>query len=635
MLQTMRQRIQGPITWLIVILMALAFMGWGLSDYFAVGGPKVAAKVNGEKISWQAVDTFYHRVQQQAGEGADLATLKNQVRQFLAERMAVLADVKRLGFRVADQQIVDALLQVTAFQEDGKFSKKRYEDALKSVGFTDAGYRDELVQEILLAQFQHSLVQTDFGLPYELETLVGLATQTRDIGYFSFVPKDYQAGILPAASDIQAYYEAHKANYLMPEQVSLEYIKLSLDDLAKEIAVDEETLKSYYEQHKESFHVPERVHARHILISLPPKTNEDFDAKAKAQGEEILAKLKAGEDFATIAKKHSADRGSAEQGGDLGWFTRHQMVAEFDKAVFDLKEPKALSGLVRTQFGYHIIQLIEHRDAETRPFNEVKLAVKEQLQKEKALNAFESKTNAMEKYAFEESKTLASLAEKVGLPIKSTEFFSRQGGDMLSSDPKIIQAAFSDRVLKQGLNSEPVILPDHVVVVLRLKQHKPALQQPLNEVEAQVKQALIAERASKLASEKAESILAKLQAGEKPETLAKAENLTLVMKKNVGRQASDLEKPILTAAFNAPRPHDDASTKLSKPSFTSLQLPSGERIVLMVNHVQDGKWETLDKPSQDAYTRSLAEVISQLEFALYAAGILHTTKFEYPPIPAS
>lgn len=648
MLDKMRENSKGLLSWAIVILIGLTFAMWGVSDYFSGSfGRKYAAKVNGEKLSWHEVELNYERARRQKGaSGLSERDLKEQIRLSLIQRAALLSNVRFLGFQVGETQLAETLVQLPVFHEDGKFSKEHYLEVLNSNGYTDAAFRKELEQDILLDQLAQGLTQTNFSLPSEVAKVVELVDEKRNFGYLILNQDKFRTGIEISNDELKNYYEKHKNDFVIPESVSVEYLELSLDQMAKQQKISEAELKDFYKEHLASYSAPERVRARHILISVPnhtqdnEKTNSaknEEEAKTEAKIQDLLKKINSGEDFSLLAKEHSEDKGSAKNGGDLGWFTKGQMVPAFDKAVFALNKPKEVVGPIRTQFGFHLIQLIEHKPAETRGFNEVHDLVLEQMQREKALPVFIEQSEALSKLAFEKNSSLNPIAEELGLKIKETGFFSRKSdpysnlddnsseSSKITENPFVIATAFSDGVFKQKNNSEPIQVGEYDLVVLRLKENKPAVQKTFEETSKKIHEVLMVERSKDKVKELAESIKLRIREGESPAKMASNLNLAWNEKTDVTRQNSDksLNKDIVTAVFKFPR-----ALQSDKEPLKAFVLPNGDYAIVVLHKVIPGNIADVDSSMQNAYRRSVRDEIAQLEFNLYANQVLNEARIE-------
>ncbi len=659
MLEKMRENSKGLLSWAIVILIGLTFAMWGVSDYFSSGsfGRKYAAKVNGEKLSWREVESNYERARRQKGaSGLSEKDLKEQVRLNLIQRAALLSNVRSLGFQVGETQLAETLVKLPVFQEDGKFSKSVYLEVLNSNGYTDAAFRKELEQDILLGQLEQGLTQTNFTLPSEVAKVVELVDERRNFGYLILNQEKFRTGIEISNDDLKNYYDKHKSDFVVPETVSVEYVELSLDQIAKQQKISEDELQAFYKEHLASYSAPERVRARHILIAAPNQSSKNSDksnnseksnsakseeeTKAEAKIQELLTKVNNGEDFALLAKEYSEDKGSAKNGGDLGWFTKGQMVPAFEKAVFALKKPKEIAGPIRTQFGFHLIQLVEHKPAETRAFKEIHDLVLEQMQREKALPIFMEQSEELSKLAFEKNSSLNPIAEQLGLKIRDTGFFSRRSdrntdlGDSnsdssdtskIAENPFVVATAFSDGVLKQKNNSEPIQVGEYDLVVLRLKENKPAVQKTFEETSKKIHELLMVERSKDKVKALAESIQERIREGESPTKMASNLNLAWNEKTDVTRHNSDksLNKTIVTAVFKFPK-----QLQTEKESLKALALPNGDYAIVVLHKVIPGNIAEVDSNMQNAYSRSVRDGLAQLEFALYANQVLNEARIE-------
>lgn len=617
MLQILRAKAQGAIAWIIVLFVGVAFAFFGLGDYFSGrGNREIAAKIDDQKISWQAVDNIYKRVSPQYGNQVDEKALKNQILMQLIRRVALIKEIKAQGFRVGDDQVAELLVNIPAFQVDGKFSKEQYLKTLGEANYTEIAFRQELLQDALLGQLEHGIMQSSFTTPIELKSTVGLVDQKRDFGYMIVRANKYKKDIKVSDKQIKSYYEKHKASLVKPEQVVLEYVELSLSKLADQIKPSREEVLAFYDAHQSAFSAPERVHARHILIAAP-EGDAALDAKAKAKIEAISVELKKGAEFSKIAKDNSSDVGSAKNGGDLGWFVRGQMVPEFEKVAFELKKRGAIGGPVRTQFGYHLIQLVEHKDAETRSFSEVKDLAETQLKREKAETLFAEKAEVLAKLGFQQP-SLEPIAKELGLKQQETAAFGRDGGTSIASNPEVVKMAFSESLLKEKHNSEPIKISDDATVIIRVKNHQPAVQETLLEAQKKIADWLVEEGTRDRAKSIGEGILKKIQGNEKPTEVAAQQHLNWTVKSNVIRSAKDPSSEIVMAAFQIPEPNP----KSEKPSLNGFSLPNGDYLVLSLNKVKQGDWSTLPSDIQLSYLKGLTEFSSQLEYALFASQVL-------------
>ncbi len=621
MLQILGDKLKGVVTWAIVLLIAIVFVFLGLNDYFAFSDQSVVAKVNGQKITRKAVDALYERFAAQQGLGGNAEAIKQQVLGTLVRRTALLSKTEDLGFATSDEQLVKMLLKMPVFQVEGQFSKEQYQKVLSQEAYTDASFRKELAQDARLGQFEQGLLQTSFSTPAAVENIVSIAEQKRDIGYLQLPAHYYRKTVSVGEQEIADFYEKNKQTFINPEQVSLEYVQLALDDLLKKVSVSSEEVSQYYQDHQSDYTLPERVHARHLLISVPKDADVAVATKAKERAEDLIKRLKKGEDFSTLAKRWSEDPGSAKKGGDLGWFSRGQMVPAFEEVAFSLKAG-AYSDIIRTDFGYHIIQLIAHKDPEVRSLALVEPAIKEQLTFQKGQEDFEKAKVSLETFVLEQNDSLElpTLAKELGLAVHQTELASAEGAKGLLADPLLAKVVFSEDFLKQGFSTHPILLSDQSVVVARLKKHQPASQQTLLEASKAIKQQVIDSKVQAHIQAFSDDFMKEVNAGKNPDILAKAQGFAWHIKKNVSRHQS-VNDEIIASAFQLSPPESHQKSKIGK-----FILSDGSYVLLALYKVVPGVWSTKAK---EYYSRALTDISGQMDYMTTIADILESSDIHW------
>jgi peptidyl-prolyl cis-trans isomerase D len=362
-----------------------------------------------------------------------------------------------------------------------------------------------------------------------------------------------------------------------PETVSLQYVSIKAADVAATVAVTDEALHEYYDQvAPERYQEPERRRARHILIEAGTD-----DAAAKKKAEEVLAKAKAGEDFGKLASEYSSDPGSKEQGGELGWATRQSFVQPFADALFAMQVGE-ISDPVKTQFGYHLIQLEEVQPARQRSFDEVRAELEADYRNEQAQALFYEKSQDLADDAFASLTELDSVAQKHGLKLQTVEAFTRQGGGPFDGNRKVIDTVFSDEVLQERQNSPAINVTDDEVAVFRVTDHKPATPRPLDEVRAEVEATLREQGARKAAEAAALADAAKINGGAALAEVAQAAGIAPAGSATIGRTADGVPPALLKAVFSASRPAP------GKATGGTAVLADGDVAVFVVNAVRAG-----------------------------------------------
>jgi len=616
MLQTIRNRSQGWLAWAIVILITIPFALWGIQEYLGGGREPAAATVNGVEIPQREVQRVAQMQRQRllAALGADAdpalldeLRLQEVAREGLIENELLFQTVEEAGFRVGDAQLVSRIHAIPAFQEDGVFSPQRYEEALRNQGMLPGGFEPMLRRDLMIEQLQRGIESSAFVTQRELDELVRLEEQRRSIAYLVVPSKEYESRVTISEEEITAYYEQNPQEFTRPEQVSVEYLELNLDELAAGVEVDEQTLRNYYEDHKSSYGKPEERRASHILIPLEEDADEKAVAEAKAKAEALIRQIKDGKSFAEVARKESGDPGSAREGGDLGWFGKGVMEPAFEEAVFSLKEGE-ISQPVRTGFGFHIIKVTGVKPGGVPEFEQVRDRVAADYQREQAEKRYYDAAEQLANLSYEHPDTLEPAAEQLGLTIKNSPLFDRQGGEGITANPKVVAAAFSEEVVEQGYNSEPIELSPVHMVVLRKKEYIPEQLQPLAEVRDQIVEKLRRKKARDAAFGDAEKIAQRAATGEEMDALAEEYKLKWERVEDLRRDDQKVKPGIVREAFRIPRPEGD------KPRFVARRV-NGDAVVIALFAVEDGDPGKVDKEKREANKRALTGASGRADYA--------------------
>jgi peptidyl-prolyl cis-trans isomerase D len=630
MLQVIRDRAQGVFAWIIVILITIPFALWGIHQYFGGGASTTVAKVNGVDISQQQIQFAYlqrrERLQQMLGDNFDPKLfsekrLKQQVLQQLIAREALVQAVTKAGFRVGDALLGAEIRAMPAFQEKGGFSADRYNRALQAQGMRPAMFEAQMRRDIVGSQLQAGIAASDFATKNEVDAYLRLEGQTRNIGYLELPVERFTGKVNVSDQEVSDYYDKHRDDFVSPEKMSISYVELSLGKIAEGIDVPEDQLKARYQAQKENFRSPEERRARHILIAVSPTADKKADEAARKKAQELLDKLHKGASFAELAKNYSDDPGSAKQGGDLGFFGRGVMDKSFEQAAFSLKVGE-LSGLVHSSFGYHIIKLEAIRGGKVKPFSEVRDELLKEARRAKAEPQFYDEADRLANLAFEHPASLKTVADELGLEIKQTDYFTRDGGKGIASNPKIVSTAYSDDVLA-GNNSEPVELGTNDLVVLRVRDHVPSAHQPLKDVRDRVVSRLRQQKAEDAARAAAEKIEQRIAKGEDPKTVAGEFEVEWKRQKGVERNAGQLDAAIARAAFAMPRPKSE-----QKPSARTVELKSGDQAVVALYAVADPNVAKTDQAARKSRREELEQADGEAQFALLLQGVRSRAEIE-------
>lgn len=510
------------ITQIFLALFMLPFAFWGVESYVRnVDSGSEIASVGGGKISQQefqaAMREQQDRARAQLGGKIDAALFDSpQMRRLVLDGLItqrLLAEqARKAKITVGDEQLAQFIAAVPSLQENGKFSKERYEALVAGQGMSKELFEARLRQDIAMQQL--TVPVSEGGISGQAAAGRWLTTQLeqREVSEAALYPDAYAAKVKVAAEAVQTYYEANRKQFEVPEQVRAEFVVLSRDGLAAQAAPGDDAVRAAYKANEARYKSAESRRASHILL----KAGTEGGAKAvQEKAEAILAQVKKNPaDFAKLAKQHSQDPGSAERGGDLDWFARGAMVKAFEDAVFAMKDGQ-ISDLVRSDFGFHIIRVTGIRPERVKPFEEVKAEVAAELKREAGNKKFSEAAEAFGNTVYEQSDSLKPAAEKWKLEVKQTAWLVKGAKVAPPFDnAKLAAALFADDAVKNKRNTEAVEVAPGTLVAARVLEHKAPSLLPLEAVKAEVEKRLVLEEAAKLAIKDGEEKLARLQKGE-------------------------------------------------------------------------------------------------------------------------
>jgi len=614
MLQAIRDHAQGWIAWVIVGLIILTFALFGIDQYARGDKVVIVAEVNGEEITANQFLTLYNRqkqrLQQQFGDLYDQVVkddeLRDQVMDALVESEQVRQWASDNGMVISDPQLAAAINSAEVFQQDGKFSQQVYEEVLLRNGLNIARFEYEQRQFLSENQFRSLTQGSSFATTSEVAQLAELQGQERKVNYLRIDQRPFLKTVSVSDEQVERAYQENLNNYVEAEKVKVDYIEVSQSEMAKQIAVTDEIIEGFYAENSGQFTLSEKRQAKHILVPLEADTGEaNASASAEKTITEIQDKLKAGEAFEELAKTYSKDPGSADSGGDLGTFEQGMMVPEFDEAVFALQEGQ-VSEPVKTEFGYHLIKLVKIIPKQAQPLEAVKAEVTQMYQMQEAERQYFDILEQLNTLAYEQSDSLEPAASAVGLTVKTSDWFSREGGagDILSNT-KVLNSAFSDDVLKSNLNSSSIDIGESHAVFIRVNEHEEDRQKPLDEVSASIKESLARDAAIAESAKLGEELLAKVNAGEAPESLMK-DGVEWNTVGWIQRNAQNLLPQMVSEAFKAPKPAE------GNTSWVNFALATGDTILLQVSEV---KTSTLTAEQTAPLQSAFAELFASSEMA--------------------
>ena len=467
-------------------------------------------------------------------------------------------------------------------------------------------FASEVASQLLNEQFVRGVSDTAIVTKRQLENFYKFRNQERLIEYFTIPLKKANGGVQD--KDIEAYYQANKSQFQNPEKISVDYISLTIDDVAGDFKPTEEELKSLYEEQKAQFGNPEQRKLSHILIAADmDKETEAKAALAKAEG--LRQRATGGEDFAKLAKENSDDKESAVKGGDLGQFNKDAMDPGFSAAALVLAKGE-VSQPVKTPFGYHLIKVTELIPATTKKFEEVRAELEKSYRHNAAENKFYDAKQKLDEMSFEHNDGLDALAKNLNRTIAQTGQFTRDVGEGEAAESVFRVAAFGPEVL-EGKNSPVLEVGTEKVYVLHLREHIPASDKPLAEVRGQIVAKLQTKMAQEAARKQAEQFLAELKQGKPMADVAKSIGVALnkATVKLAGK--SDVPPALMVAVNKAPRPVG------GKPNPLLAALDNGEQAVFLLTEVKDGTLASVDPKELEMAKDYLVKNGGQAQFNAY------------------
>ena len=617
MLQAIRDKTTGWITYLIIFLIGVPFALFGINSYLGGGEAIPPATVDGQTISQQNFDTAYanyrRRLEQAFGGSipeyfGSENILKAQVLTQLIEQTALSQYAEQKYFRISDAELSKSIRSIEAFQTNGQFDSEIYQSQVASTGYSTAGFEQEFRRSQSIEQLQAGIASTAFTVKAAKNNLTSLANQTRKVRVLTRPAKNENIQI--SEQEIEQYFEKNSERFMTPEQLRIDYIELSLDAIKASIDITNEQLLDRYEQTKSSYSSPEYRVASHILLTL----DEDATAEDSDVQQQKLAKLRdqvvQGASFSELAKLHSQDPGSSSAGGSLGEVERGMMVKPFEDALFAM-EVGALSEPVKTAFGWHLIRLDDVTGGETKSFDEVKTDLNDEMRNELAEGQIYDLSENLANLAYEQSDSLVPAAEELGLKLQTSDWFDANSGQGIAAEAKARSTAFSDEVLVQGLNSEAIELSGNRVVFLRVNEHRPAAKKVLSEVSVQIEAIIRQSKGRDASVDAGKQALASLSAGRSLDDMANEWKVDVVDQNFISRDTAEMDGNLVRIAFSMDKPD-------GLPLFEGFSHPDGRYSIVELSAVVT-KGSDNDASKIEALTAAVGAAEYQAVLKLLAA----------------
>lgn len=602
MLGIIRDKASGIVASIIVGALIISFAFWGVSSYFGGGGINVAT-VNGSEIDYQTFQRSFYKLRQQMKSvlGGDALTteeeayVKEQTLENLVDAELINQIIKNNRLRVSDKKIVETIKNLEYFKGKDGFDRYKYERAVTSMGMDPVVFEAQLRMDLLSEQLQAGLSDSQFVLDSELENVLKLKSQTRDIMYTTLNLTSFIDDVSEISdADIEAFYNANPDKFVDPEKVKIAYLELDVNDLVNDIETDEESLRAYYNDHKDNYDVAEQRSITKLFVQTAVENAdnklEEVSDEEKAAAKEVITKalamVKAGKSFEEVLESFPEEGKSALQFSENNFLPKGVLDKEVEKFLFTSEEGD-ISDIIETKKGYYIVKVGKIRGGPKNVYETVAEQVEQDYKQAQAELQFFELSDQLTNLSYEHSDSLDVAAEAINKEVIESEFFSRKSvSEGILSKPQVITASFDDELINTGRNSDAIELSDNHIVVLRVLEHQVAKTKALVDVRDDVISEIRLERAASKISDESKSIVKQLESGISKDDVKSNVKLEWTSVEKTKRDNVDVNRSVLRNAFKAGIPTD-------KPLVSSNRLGSGDYSIVIVTAVHEG--DDIDK----------------------------------------
>jgi peptidyl-prolyl cis-trans isomerase D len=630
MLLKLREKTTGWIAGAIVVILVVPFALVGVGDYFTPQTDAWVARVGeveiGEDEYRARFEDYRQQVRRQMGDAYDSRQIDQpSVRRRVLDRMVDEELLRQasaeLGVVVTGNQLQKQILEISAFQVDGRFDPAQYRFLLSAQNMTPRGFEARLRRDLEANALPQAVMTTGFASPADVDRFLQLRDQRRDIRHLTIEAPSVDDVLAPTEDELVAFHAERADRYMTEEQVEIEYVMIDSASIEVPATADEDTLRRRYDEQRARFMEPEQRLTSHILVSVAPNADADAQRDAQSRAATLAAQARApGADFAALAGEHSDDPGSRASGGDLGWLETGITDPAFESALFALQAGE-VSEPVKSADGWHVILLRDVREGRGREFAEVRAELEQEFLETERERLFNDRAGRMVDAVYRDPTSLQAAADELDLEIRRAGPFGRAGGDSeISSHPSVLQAAFSDEVMVEGNVSDVIDLGDGRMVAIRGYEHLRARPIPLEEIREQVVAELVEERRLQQARDRAVQAVQRLGAGETMEALAEEFGGEVRTDADIGRMAATAAPPIVSEAFRLPHPQGEAVTR------GSVDLGNGRHALIELQAVRDGDPAAVAAAERSALREQLGQVMANSE----VEGLMQALRQQIP-----
>lgn len=611
MLTIIRDKATGWIAGVIVGLLVISFAFWGVSFYSGQAGQLNVAKVNDVDISFQSFQRSFSQLRKQMqsvlGDSLSLEEdtfIKNQTIEKLIESELINQLVIDSGLNITNEKLTESIKNIEFFRNEEGFDRIKYEQSINSIGMAPSIFEAQLRMDLLSEQLQAGFLETTFILEPELENILRLESQSRDITYTILsLPSFIEDGEI-SDSDIDVFYQANPNLFTQPEQVKVAYLELNIKELAKDIETNEEVLRNFYNDNKGDYDVVEQRSVRKLFVKTGEKATDENKNKAEVVITSALELANEGKDFEEIVQQST---GEALEFSEHSFMSKGIMGKEIDEFLFNSEEG-AVSKVIETKEGFNIVKVVEIRGGSENKYENSAQKVKEDYKNKQAELQFFELSDQLTTLSYENSDNLEIAADAIGKEIINTDYFARDNNlEGLLSDPLIISKSFDPELIRSGNNSDAIELSDNHIVVLRVLEHREPATKPLEDVRDEVIASIRLKLAGEKVNETGDRIVTELKSGVNPESVISHSGIEWTTTEKVKRDDMFINRAILRSVFGAGKPNSD------EPIITSQRLGSGDYAIIVILNANDETLE-VDEEQKKSTDLKLRRILSTNEW---------------------
>ena len=612
MLTKIREKFTGGIAFAILALIGVPFLFLGYGSYDFLGG-SFAAKVDGSEIGIMQFEQAYR---EQLEANPALAELPEEFRiqvregvlQSLIRERLINLYVADQGYQVSDEMLDRSIMSIPEFQVNGVYDEETANSLLLQNGLSPSQFKVAQRNSMRINQLRRAIGGSSIVTPADYRRFLNLVAEQRLVSLASFDIESVASEIEVTDEMISAYYDNNTTLFLTEESADVDFIEIRRDAVAESIEVTEDALYEYYLDNQDRYLQDEQRRARHILV-----LSQDDEAAAEAKADDLIARLEAGESFEALAAENSDDTLTASSGGDLGVLTRTQLSDELGGAIFSMTVGE-IEGPIRTDFGFHVVQLDEILEQGPLPLDQVRGELLAELREREAEDAFLALERQVSDALFD-SADMAAISAAVGVEVQTAEGFTRSGGEPIGSNQAAIDAIFDAAVLFDGQISEVIELDANRSAIFKVTERYEASRLPLEEVRDEIEASIRQQEAQTIVFNRAEQLLLALNNGEDFNEAAEAAGANVSDPMLLGRQDADVDQNILGQVFTARKPSEGQSTRGSVVDST------GGITVFSLEAVLPGRPESIPLADRDAGKLELANQAGTSEYFAFVEAL--------------